>query len=65
MNIFKSAKKGWVEEKTRKQVLIGRERNSPGRPGDAGYPVRGLVRDGFLYLINYKPERWPAGNRRQ
>jgi hypothetical protein len=61
MNILKSPKKGWIEN-SRNQVLIGRERNNPGRPGDAGYPVRGLVRDGFLYLINYKPDRWPSGN---
>jgi arylsulfatase A-like enzyme len=61
MNIFRSLKKGWIEE-SRNQVLIGRERNNPGRPGDAGYPVRGLVKDGFLYLINYKPDRWPSGN---
>jgi hypothetical protein len=61
MNIFSSSKKGWIE-KSRNEVLIGRERNNPGRPGNAGYPVRGLVRDGFLYLINYKPERWPGGN---
>jgi arylsulfatase A-like enzyme len=61
MNILKSSKKGWIE-KSRNQVLIGRERNNPGRPGDTGYPVRGLVRDGFLYIINYRPERWPGGN---
>ena len=47
---------------TRDHVLIGRERNDVGRPGDAGYPVRGIVKDGFLYLINFEPTRWPACN---
>ena len=31
--------------KTRDHVLIGRERNDFGRPNDAGYPVRGIVKD--------------------
>lgn len=40
-------------------VLIGQERHDVGRPGEAGYPVRGLLRDGFLYLRNFEPTRWP------
>jgi len=43
-------------------VLVGKERHDVGRPNDVGYPVRGIIKDGFLYLINFKPERWPAGN---
>jgi hypothetical protein len=27
-----------------------------------GYPVRGIIKDGFLYLRNFKTDRWPAGN---
>jgi hypothetical protein len=42
--------------------LIGRERNDLGRPGDAGYPVRGIVKDGMIYLENIEPSRWPACN---
>ena len=42
--------------------LIGKERNDVGRPNDDGYPIRGIIKDGFLFLANYKPERWPAGN---
>lgn len=61
MNILQSSKKGWVDTE-RKFVLIGKERNDVGRPGDKGYPVRGIIMDGFLYLTNYKPERWPSGN---
>jgi arylsulfatase A-like enzyme len=43
-------------------VLLGQERHDVGRPNDVGYPVRGIVKDGFMYLINYKSDRWPAGN---
>ena len=43
-------------------VLIGKERHDVGRPGDVGYPIRGIVRGDFLYLRNHAPDRWPAGN---
>ena len=46
----------------RKHVLIGKERHDLGRPGDAGYPVRGIVGERFTYLQNFAPDRWPAGN---
>jgi len=60
-NIFRSGKEG-LNDKSRDHLLIGHERHDVGRPGDGGYPVRGIIRDGFLYLKNYKPDRWPAGN---
>jgi len=43
-------------------VLLGQERHDVGRPNDVGYPVRGIVKDGFMYLINFESDRWPAGN---
>lgn len=46
----------------RKFMILGKERSDLGRPGDAGYPIRGIVMGDFLYLKNYYPERWPAGN---
>lgn len=60
-DIFSSGKKGYLS-KDRNHVIIGRERNDVGRPGDAGYPVRGIIEDGYLFLANYSPDRWPAGN---
>ena len=60
-DIFSSSRKGYVS-KERNRVIIGRERNDVGRPGDAGYPVRGIIEDGYLFLSNSNPERWPAGN---
>ncbi|MFW6132640.1 MAG: sulfatase [Planctomycetota bacterium] len=46
----------------RDHVLIGKERHDLGRPGDVGYPIRGMFKDGWLYLRNFEPDRWPAGN---
>lgn len=47
-------------------VIIGRERNDvntrPGYPHGAGYPARGIRMDEYLYVHNFKPDRWPCGN---
>jgi len=43
-------------------VLVGKERHDVGRPNDEGYPVRGIIRGDYLYLHNFKIDRWPAGN---
>ncbi len=59
--IFASRKSGQVD-KDRDFVLIGKERHDIGRPNDWGYPVRGIVKDGFLYLNNFETDRWPAGH---
>jgi hypothetical protein len=55
-------KKRGIVNKNRDHILIGKERHDVGRPNDAGYPIRGIVKGGFIYLKNFKPERWPAGN---
>jgi len=60
-DIFYTSKKGYVS-KDRDHVLIGKERHDVGRPDDVGFPIRGIIKDGFLYIKNYRPERWPAGN---
>ncbi len=49
-------------DKSRDYVLIGKERHDIGRPDDGGYPIRGIVTYDYLYLYNFEPERWPAGN---
>ncbi len=46
----------------RGRVLLGRERHDNGRPADQGYPIRGIVRDGWLYICNLKPWLLPGGN---
>jgi N-sulfoglucosamine sulfohydrolase len=59
--IFETEKSGRVVAE-RDHVLIGRERTDVGRPNDEGYPIRGIITAGHLYLRNYEPSRWPAGN---
>src|SRR5206468_1723631 len=46
----------------RDHVLLGRERCDLGRPGDVGYPVRAMRTRDYLYVRNFAPDRWPAGN---
>ncbi|QIA06347.1 sulfatase family protein [Draconibacterium halophilum] len=60
-DIFYSEKDGIVNPE-RDFVLVGKERHDVGRPNDEGYPVRGLIKEDFLYIRNFKPERWPLGN---
>jgi hypothetical protein len=60
-DIFSSKEAGIVNRK-RDSVLVGKERHDVGRPHDAGYPIRGIVRDEYLYLRNFEISRWPAGN---
>ncbi len=59
--IFQSEKSGQIIPE-RDHVLIGKERHDAGRPEDQGYPVRGIVTKDWLYLRNYEPNRWPAGD---
>jgi arylsulfatase A-like enzyme len=49
-------------EVDRDHVLVGKERTDVGRPHDGGYPIRGIITVQHLYLKNYEPTRWPAGN---
>lgn len=46
----------------RNYALFGRERHDEARPGNAGFPIRGILRDGFLYLVNFEEGLYPAGN---
>ena len=43
-------------------MLVGKERHDLGRPNDEGYPVRAIRTPEWLYIRNYEPDRWPAGN---
>jgi N-sulfoglucosamine sulfohydrolase len=59
--ILESDKSGRVIAE-RDHTLVGKERTDVGRPNDWGYPIRGIVTETHLYLKNYEPTRWPAGN---
>ena len=60
-DIFSSDQSGVVNSK-RDHVIVGKERHDIGRPKNAGYPIRGIREGDWLYLRNYEPTRWPAGN---
>jgi arylsulfatase A-like enzyme len=60
-DIFRSEDEGQVNPE-RDRVLIGKERHDLGRPGDVGYPIRGIFKGDWLYLRNFETDRWPAGN---
>lgn len=60
-DILFSEQEGTVNPQ-RDHVLIGKERHDVGRPNDWGYPIRGVVKGKYLYVKNYEPSRWPAGN---
>ena len=50
-------------DSTRQQVFFGRERhNADARSGVLGYPMRGIRTSDYLYIINFEPDRWPAGD---
>ncbi len=43
-------------------VLTGRERHTHARPDNLGYPARAIRTKDYLYVKNYKPDRWPIGD---
>jgi N-sulfoglucosamine sulfohydrolase len=61
LDILKSNASGQLDP-TRTRVFMGKERHDVGREGDVGYPVRVIRTREFLYVHNFKPELWPAGN---
>ena len=58
VNLIKTGK----SDPSRNVMLIGKERHDLGRPNDAGYPVRAIRTPEYLYIRNYMPDAWPAGN---
>jgi uncharacterized sulfatase len=61
LNVLTSDKSGRVDSK-RNHVLTGKERHVPGQQtGMGGYPMRAIRTHDFLYIRNFKPDRWPAG----
>ena len=60
--ILKSEKSGWVSS-DRDWVVTGRERHvAAAREGNLPYPQRAIRTKEFLYIRNFKPDRWPMGD---
>jgi arylsulfatase A-like enzyme len=51
-----------TKQESREMVFFERERHANVRKGDVGYPSRALRTREFLYIRNFRPERWPAGD---
>ena len=60
INVLKSNKAGRVDSR-RDKVFTGKERHAWVRAEGVGYPTRAIRTDEFLYIHNFKPDRWPAG----
>ena len=63
MPLLESSESGRVEE-DRDFVVTGRERHTVSRESGLPYPIRALRTDDFLYIHNFEPDRWPAGDPR-
>ena len=60
--ILTSDREGRVESR-RHFVVTGRERHvAKARAGNLPYPQRAIRTDDFLYIRNFKPDRWPEGD---
>lgn len=60
--ILKSDQQGQVDpERTR--IFTGRERHVDRARGDyMPYPQRAICTHDFLYIVNFRPDRWPLGD---
>ena len=57
-----SSKKSGRVDRTRDHVLTGKERHVPAQEaGMGGYPMRAIRTHDYLYIRNFKPDRWPSG----
>ena len=60
INILTTDQYGLVDD-NRIAVYSGRERHSSSRWNNLTYPQRAIRTPHYLYIRNFKPERWPAG----
>ena len=60
MNLFQSTKSGFIDP-ARGMTVTGLERHVWARPEGKTYPRRSVHTKDFVYIRNYKPDRWPMG----
>jgi N-sulfoglucosamine sulfohydrolase len=59
--IFTNTKSGSIDA-SRQSVYSGRERHTHARPDNLGYPARAVRTQKYLYIRNFKSDRWPIGD---
>ncbi len=59
MELFSNAEGNQLK---RDKVFLERERHANVRNGDLSYPARAIRTEDFLYIKNFEPGRWPAGD---
>jgi N-sulfoglucosamine sulfohydrolase len=60
VNILESEAEGIIDKK-RDFIVAARERHAFVRKGGTGYGARSIRTKDFLYIRNYVPDAWPAG----
>ena len=60
--LMTSTESGLVDS-SRTKVYFGKERHVPSQvsPDGGGYPMRAIRTHDYLYIRNFRPDRWPAG----
>jgi N-sulfoglucosamine sulfohydrolase len=61
LDIMLANKSGQVDS-TRNRVFTALERHTYCRPDGMPYPIRTIRKDDWLYMVNFEPDRWPAGD---
>lgn len=62
LDVLKSDRSGLVDP-SRTWVVTGRERHvAKARTGNLPYPQRAIRTLDYLYIVNFKPDRWPMGD---
>jgi uncharacterized sulfatase len=64
MNVLQATEEGTVDA-SRDAVFSGRERHSSSRFNSLSYPQRCIRTKQYLYIHNFRSERWPAGTPRK
>jgi N-sulfoglucosamine sulfohydrolase len=66
-SVFTSGSSLWpllagTDEADRTRAFVERERHANVRAGDLSYPSRSVRTEQYLYIKNFMPDRWPAGD---
>lgn len=62
LNLLTAEASGMIDS-SRTAVYVGKERHVPAQeaPDGGGYPMRAIRTADYLYIRNFRPDRWPSG----